>query len=381
MEDDGEVYMIGQMAPESFFEQVGKTTELLQELKIDSLTGVYNKKTITNFAEKRFVPGTKENAMLAIVDLDHFKPVNDAYGHMAGDKVLAQAGKILKNIVGEDGIVGRYGGDEFLLILEDMNDESTFRGVFHSINNDIRVAFENMFTDIKVTASIGASMYPKDGDSLDELFKKADFCLYRAKDKGRDRYVFFRDDLHGELYRKATAAKTEGIKYDVREVRELKSMADFLLNLRTQSKEAIETVLSHMLKTYNLDAISIYHCKDGKNMDRVYCLGKEKDSLKKADYVFGTEFSDALNGKAFIRVDFTTELTPNALAFGKVLEARGVKSTIHCILGTNERILGLITFDRLKESALWAEYEVNCCVMFAAALNLFSEESLFDLFA
>ena len=377
MEEHGEVFMVGQVIPEVLLEQLEKSSEILQELKIDALTGAYNKKAIMNFAEKRFVPGTKENAMLAIVDLDHFKPVNDAYGHLAGDKVLSEAGKILKNIVGEGGVVGRYGGDEFLLILEDMDDENNFRALFRTINNDIRAAFENMFSDIKVTASIGAAMYSKDGDSFDELFKKADFCLYRAKDKGRDRYVFFRTDLHGELYKQATAAKTEGIKYDVREVLELKSMADFLLNLGSAPKSAIQTVLEHMLKTYNLSAIHIYY---GPEAARMFSIGDTTETLARAEYINSPVFKSALDGKAFIRVDFITEMSENAKEFGKILEQRGVKSSIQCILGTIEKPLGLVTFDRLKEAAMWAEYEVNCCVMFSAALNLLSEEKLKELF-
>ncbi|MCR4822150.1 MAG: GGDEF domain-containing protein [Treponema sp.] len=376
MEFDDDIYMIGRMLPEALVEQSDKSTELLQTLKLDALTGVYNKKAITDYAEKRFTKGTKENAVLAIVDLDHFKPVNDAYGHLSGDKVLKKAGDILRQIIGESGVIGRYGGDEFLLIIEDM-DETKFRGIFRSINTDIRSAFQDMFTDIQVTASIGSAIYPLNGDSFDELFKKADFCLYRAKDKGRDRYVFFRDDLHGELYKKASESKTEGIKYDVREVKELKSMADFLLNLGAQSRPAINTVLDHMLKTYNLDSINIYY---GEAMERIFSLGKKPEELREASYAFTNDFYQALSGRPFIKVNFTTELNETEKPFGNILDQRGIKSSIHCILGTPERILGLITFDRLKEAAMWAEYETNCCIMVGAALNLLPEAKLRLLF-
>lgn len=377
LEADGETFMVGRLLPEIIIEYTATSQKILQELKIDSLTDVYNKKAIIDFAKKRFVPGTKENAMLVIVDLDHFKPVNDAYGHLAGDKVLKKAGGILKEVVGDSGVIGRYGGDEFLLILEDMNDESAFRGIFRSINSGIRSAFADMFSDIKVTASLGAAMYPKDGSSFYELFKKADFCLYRAKDKGRDRYVFFREDLHGELYKKASEAKTEGIKYDVREVLELKSMADFLLSLGSQPKTAVRTVLDHMLKTYNLGAINIYY---GEDMKRVFCMGEQAESLSDARYVFSKEFAQAFKDKAYICTDFTTGLRENASSLDAILESRGVKSSIQCILGSIEKPLGLITFDRLKEAASWAEYEMNCCIMFAAAVNLLPKEKIKEIF-
>ena len=377
-EIDGETYMVGRMMPEIVVEQTQKSNEIIEELKIDSLTGTYNKKAILNFAQNRFVDGTKDDAMLAIVDLDHFKPVNDAYGHLAGDKVLAKAGEILKKIVGNNGVVGRYGGDEFLLVLEDMGQENVFRGLFRTICFDIEGAFKDMFTDIKVTASVGAAKYKKDGKNFDELFKKADFCLYRAKDKGRNRYVFFREDLHGELFKKASEAKTEGIKYDVREVLELKSMANFMLDLSESPKQAGYILLAHMLETYNLDSISIYY---GQNMERKLSLGTAPDNLAEAKYVHTSEFKTAMNGSLFLRVDFTTDLPDGARPFGKILDDRGIKSTIQCVLGSLEKPTGLITFDRLKEGALWAEYEVNCCVMFGAAVNLLSEEKIQKLFA
>ena len=373
-----EVYMVGRILPEVFVERSEKSDKFLNEIKFDSLTGVYNKKAILNLARNRFAEGTKENAVLAIVDLDHFKSVNDAYGHLAGDKVLEKAGEILRKITGEGGVVGRYGGDEFLLILEDMNDEITFRGVFQIIISEMRAAFKDMFTDIKVTVSIGSALYPKDGKTFAELFKKADFCLYRAKDKGRDRYVFFREDLHGELYKKASEAKTEGIKYDVREVLELKSMAAFMLDLEENPKPAAETVLKHMLATYNLDAITIFY---GDGVKRRYFIGKDPDELKEAGYIKSAEFKNALNGRPYIRIDFTTEMDECAKPFGKILDGRGIKSSIQCILGTKDNPQGLITFDRLREGALWAEYEVNCCVMFAATVNLLPQEKLLKIFS
>ena len=87
-----------------------------------------------------------------------------------------------------------------------------------------------------------------------------------------------------------------------------------------------------------------------------------------------------MNGKNFIRVDFTTDLKENAKPFGDILDERGVKSTIQCLLGTAEKPLGLVTFDRLKEGALWAEYEMNCCVMFGAAVNLLPAEKVREIF-
>ncbi|MBQ0051171.1 MAG: GGDEF domain-containing protein [Treponema sp.] len=373
--ENDEEFVIGRVMPEGRLQELKQSSALVEELQIDPLTHVYNKKTISSFAQKRFRDGTKENAAFVIVDLDHFKPVNDAYGHLAGDRILEKTGKLLKEIIGDNGLVGRYGGDEFVLILEGMDSENILRGILRSVVVNIKSALENEFTDIKVTASIGAAVYPANGRTLDELFKKADFCLYRAKDKGRDRYVFFRDDLHGELYKKAIEAKSDGIKYDAREILELKIMSEFMQNLGSTPYVAIKDVLGHMCQTFNIDTITIYY---GEELNRIYHSGRNFSKLEEASYVHSPAFKAALGERTYLRVDFVSDLRAETQALGDILTERGIKSTIQCVLGTPDNIKGFVSFDRVREPALWAEYEVNCAVMFAAAFNLLPEQVKID---
>ena len=247
------------------------------------------------------------------------------------------------------------------------------RSILRDINVNIENEFKNAFGEISITASIGAACYPQNGENTQELFKKCDFCLYRAKDKGRNRYVFFRDDLHGELFKEAESVG--GIKYNDRETQELKMMSEFMQNLGVSTYSSIKTILNHMLKTYNLDTINIYY---GEEMNRVYHVGQKSEALENASYVYSQEFAKALNGKSLIRIDFTTEATAETKDFVKIAAKKGIKSTIQCILGTPNNITGLITFDKLKEGALFAEYEVNCCSLFASAINLLPEATKVD---
>lgn len=370
----GNINMIGRVISDSKVHLANETDNLITELQFDSLTKCYNKKTIQDYIIKKLKkaePGEKVG--IAIVDLDNFKPVNDAYGHLAGDQVLEQTGEVLRNIVGDRGRVGRYGGDEFLLVMNHMDREEILRGILQTILNNIRTKFETMFGDIKITPSIGASVYPDDGDSYEELFKKADFCLYRAKDKGRNRYIFFRNDLHLELY-KQSVESTSGVKYQGREIQELKYMAQFMHNLSEAPFKAIKTVTAHMVETYRLGDISIYY---GEEMKRIYCAGEKCDSQNEASYAASDSFKLALKGSRFVRVDFPEDVA-DAKEFHDILNVRGIKSTIQCILGTKEDVKGLITFDKLKESQQWAEYEVNCAVMFASSFNLLSESTKYD---
>lgn len=370
----GNIIIVGKIISDSKALYSQDTDNLMAELQFDSLTKCYNKKSIQDYIIKKLKEtGPDEKVGIAIVDLDNFKPVNDAYGHLAGDRVLEQTGEVLRNIVGDKGRVGRYGGDEFLLVLNHMDREEILRGMLQTVLNNVRTKFETMFDDIKITPSIGASVYPDDGDTYEELFKKADFCLYRAKDKGRNRYIFFRNDLHMELY-KQSIESTSGVKYQGREIQELKYMAQFMHNLSDAPFKAIKTVTAHMVETYSLGDISIYY---GEDMKRIYCAGEKRDEQNEALYAASDDFKIALKGSRFVRVDFPEDVA-DAKEFHGILNLRGIKSTIQCILGTKEDIKGLITFDKFKESQQWAEYEVNCAVMFASSFNLLSESTKYD---
>ena len=370
VEVDGKISMTGIIASSTRAKQSLAAKNLLGELQIDSLTKTYNKKTISEIAVKRLNEAKgKERVAFVIVDLDHFKPVNDAYGHLAGDKVLEQSGEILNNIVGNNGFVGRYGGDEFFIVLNNVESEVLLRGTLQAILETVRDNFADSFDDIKITTSIGASVFPDNGTTYDELFKKADFCLYRAKDKGRNRYVFFRDDLHLKLYQQSVE-DTAGVKYQGREILELKYMAAFMQNLGWTPYKAIKDVLEHMRETYNLSDVSIYY---GENLNRIYCVGEESPLQDNARYVLGSEFKKLLDtNKRFVRMDFPEDLKDSPEIRDEFLR-RNVRSTIQYILGSPEEIKGLVTFDRLGSSSQWAEYEVNCAVMFASSYNLLPE--------
>ncbi len=126
-----------------------------------------------------------------MIDADHFKMINDQYGHLTGDQVLHEIGQIIKENVREIDIVGRYGGEEFCVVLPDTDLDGS-RVVAERIrrcasNKHIR-AYDNT---IRISLSAGISIFPTDGKALEELVDKADWALYRAKSQGRNCVVAF----------------------------------------------------------------------------------------------------------------------------------------------------------------------------------------------
>lgn len=362
-----EEYVLGRILSDESYKQIHHAHTLLDELQIDPLSQVYNKKTIENYARQKIKARLSETFALVIVDLDHFKPVNDLYGHMAGDRVIARAAAKMKEIVGEDGVVGRFGGDEFMLVLDGIDNVQILRGMLRAVMVQIRKEFDGNFEGINITCSLGAAVYPTNGTTYDELFKKADFCLYRAKDKGRDRYVFFRDDLHTKDYEASLTAKNEGKKAEGREIQELQYMRQYMQSLAVHPQEAVQNALKHMLGTYAADCITVYY---GKDMRRVLSVGAEQPGFAEAEYALSDEFKALLQEDSYALVNFVGAVPDTARLFLGALRRRRVQSSIQCIIGTKDDIRGLVSFDRIYMAAQWADYEVNCALLFAASLNL-----------
>ncbi|MCS7307935.1 MAG: GGDEF domain-containing protein, partial [Aquificaceae bacterium] len=168
--------------------------EINRELSIrDPLTNLYNRRFVVEFFQKE-MERTKRNRhplSLVLMDIDHFKNINDTYGHNTGDMCLKVFSDILRNNVRSMDIVGRWGGEEFIIILPQASKEEAI-----SISNRIRDKLKEkvIYTDkaepIFLTASFGIATAPEDGEDMDKLLTVADNRLYRAKNEGRDRIVW-----------------------------------------------------------------------------------------------------------------------------------------------------------------------------------------------
>ena len=159
----------------------------------DGLTGVYTRR----YFNERFNEEIKRSALrhcslaFLMVDADHFKTVNDQHGHLAGDQVLKEIANIIQENVREIDIVGRFGGEEFCVVLAE-TDLGGARVVAERIRKSAEKRIIKAYdSTLHVTLSIGLAIYPSDGKLLEELIDKADWALYRAKSQGRNCVVAF----------------------------------------------------------------------------------------------------------------------------------------------------------------------------------------------
>jgi len=154
---------------------------------------------------KQLIKETKRlSSGLAVIflDLDGFKRINDTLGHETGDKLLVQAACRLKDVVREEDSVCRLGGDEFIVLLGNINKNADARPVALNIISSFRKPFSLDERDLLVTCSLGIAIYPNDGNSAMELLRKADTAMYHSKEKGRNEFNYFTDSMNQEVSRR-----------------------------------------------------------------------------------------------------------------------------------------------------------------------------------
>jgi len=150
----------------------------------DDLTKLSNSRHLNHCLEAEVSQAKRKGADLSLIflDLDGFKAVNDNYGHLVGSQTLVDIGNIIREVSRPDDIAGRYGGDEFMLIMPDTSlDEAVRMG---EVIRD-RVAGYRM-REMQMTASIGISSYPRHTEDKDQMIRMADKAMYRVKDKGKN---------------------------------------------------------------------------------------------------------------------------------------------------------------------------------------------------
>ncbi len=206
--------------------------QLIYQARHDDLTGLPNRFLFKQrlLQEISFAQRQEYSLVLFFIDLDRFKTINDSFGHSVGDKLLVEAGKRLRRCVSKSDLVSRLGGDEFAVILTGIGGVS---GITPVAENLIQAFSEPFFIEGQhnhISASIGIAIYPTDGNDSEDLLKNADTAMYRAKDEGRNRFIYFEEQMNSDAIARTTLE---------RELRQALSHDQFVL--KYQPKQDIRT--------------------------------------------------------------------------------------------------------------------------------------------
>jgi len=162
----------------------------------DPLTGLYNRRYLSDVLEKEFPRALRQTTsfVFVLLDLDHFKNVNDTYGHAGGDKALIALSDLLEKYTRAGDYAFRYGGEEFMVLMPDIDLEDA-----HNRAEELRRSVEELFVEhekvtIKLTTSIGVASYPQHGNDSEALLLAVDDALYQAKHLGRNRVQVYQPE-------------------------------------------------------------------------------------------------------------------------------------------------------------------------------------------
>ena len=166
----------------------------------DALTGLPNRLMFGQLINHAIQAARHYQRQLAVffIDLDRFKAINDSLGHEAGDQLLQEIAKRFKKSLRAVDIVGRLGGDEFIMLIEEMDELSQIENVAHKILSTAIQPIVLLGEECRVTASIGISIYPRDGEDEQALMKNADMAMYVAKEEGKNNYQFYSKDIQSK---------------------------------------------------------------------------------------------------------------------------------------------------------------------------------------
>jgi diguanylate cyclase (GGDEF)-like protein/PAS domain S-box-containing protein len=164
----------------------------------DSLTGLPNRLMFSQLLNHSIQSAHRNKKQLAVlfIDLDRFKTINDSLGHEAGDKLLQEMATRFKYTLRTVDIVSRMGGDEFVIMMEDVTDLSQVASFAHKIQATVIKPLVLMGEECRITASVGISVYPKDGEDEQTLMKNADIAMYFAKEEGKNNFQFYSKNIH-----------------------------------------------------------------------------------------------------------------------------------------------------------------------------------------
>jgi len=167
----------------------------------DALTGLANRRLLEDRMAKLLASARRgdQGVALMLIDLDHFKQVNDSLGHQVGDQLLVEISRRLNASVRDSDIVARLGGDEFVVVLSGITDHRDVAPVAEKIREALDRPVEASLHLLHTSPSIGISLYPSDGDSLDVLLQAADIAMYQVKAAGRNAWMFFESRMNEEV--------------------------------------------------------------------------------------------------------------------------------------------------------------------------------------
>lgn len=219
--------------------------ELLHKATYDVITDLPNRTLLIDRLKQVIALAKRTQNFVGVLflDLDYFKNINDNLGHLWGDKVLRVVGQRISDSIREIDTVSRIGGDEFVILLNSLNSEMDVIPIIEKIMSGIKKTLEIEERQINITASIGISVYPKDGEEEEMLIRKADIAMYNVKETGKNNYQFYTKSMDKEVLQQMKLFEELKMAF---EGNQLTLFYQPLIDTKTGEIKAVEALLRWM---------------------------------------------------------------------------------------------------------------------------------------
>jgi len=273
---------------------------------------------------------------------------------MFGDDVLSKVAEILKEAVDDKGVVGRIGGDEMLIILENINSENELRGILRTIRSNVEWAYKGRLTSLMLSCSIGCASYPKDAKDYTSLFNIADKCLYISKEKGKNRYIIFNKELHGK-YVEGTGDFIYSEK-KVGKYNKVNIVKDIMENLLYKKNITITQACERIGPCFELEDISVFR---GENREREAYWGVLMDQNLDGKYFDQDNYISYFNDNNIMVIDNINYLVRKVDSAFESMYNSKISASIQYMVGPTESPKGFITFNKSKLAKKWTELDIS----------------------
>lgn len=331
----------------------------------DQLTGLYNKITVQDMIEEALTSSTGGSVhALFILDIDNFKIVNDIYGHLTGDKTLEKISNQISSIFENDGIIGRIGGDEFVVLLKNIPDAAFARDKAQLLLDRLNEILSSFYKTTSISVSIGISFYPHDSGDFYDLFTKADLALYEAKRLGKSQWRVYNESMN------ANASLLKLTPTPLRGEQEL--VDDFNIQLLRNFytckdiDEGIQVVFDAVARYCGLSHIFLYETYNGvkKLHEWNAAAGQRYYDITKltANAQDEASLESMRDESGLMSLPDTAALPP---AFRKYFEDTQITALLHANVTDGHMKYGYVGFAEHEQPHNWTKQEKAVCLFLA----------------
>lgn len=355
--------------------------DLRRRAERDALTGLYNRDETETQIMTYLQNHANEKGALLIIDTDDFKSVNDTQGHLFGDAVLCEMAAKMKKITREKDIVGRIGGDEFIVFLKNITSKEAIQEKVKELLESFQKMFKEEKHSIEVTCSVGVSLFPSDSKNFTELYKFADMALYQAKGKGKNQFSFYDEKMIQQIDYSSVGTRIDS---DVNSVGVLDDLVNYVFQILFDSQDinhSIQLILEIIGKRFDVSRAYIFeNSTDGKYVDNTYewCnegIFPQIDSLQHFPYETVAGYEDLFHENSIFYCRDIYTLSPDKIA---LFESQGICSTLQCALRDDDKFCGFVGFDECTGMRLWTKEEIGVLSLISQMLAIFLQKKRKD---